>query len=130
MMLMFFIAYADDVVSSITLLLEEDIVAIKGRCQSMRDSKVFTYVMREINKKKAAIPGFADRHDFEIQQLTTDTMNYNETYKTLCDNGGIQSDIFNSLITDGVVISPYPTLREQALNGIVYQLQTLLEYQQ
>ncbi|MFI5332532.1 MAG: hypothetical protein ACHQVS_00350 [Candidatus Babeliales bacterium] len=130
MLTIVFVACADDVVSAITLLVEEDIIAIKGHCGSMRDSKVFTYVMREINKKIAAIPGFADRHDFELQQLITDTTNYNETYKTLCDNGGIQSDIFNSLITDGVVISPYPTLREQALNAIVYQLQTLLEYQQ
>lgn len=121
---------AQDTASRIRMLVEEDIIAIKGHCGSINDSKVFTYVMHEITLKKAAIPGFADRHDFELQHLITDVTNYNEIYKTLCANGGVQSDIFTSLITDGVVISPYPQLREQALNIVVQELETIRNYQQ
>lgn len=121
---------ADDVASHMRMLVEEDIIAIKGHCGSISDSKVFTYVMHEITRKKSTIPGFADRHDFELQNLITDATNYNETYKTLCANGGMQSDMFYSLITDGVVISPYPQLREQALNSVVEELETILNYQQ
>lgn len=123
---------AADIESTIRALVEEDIAAIKGHCASMKDSKVFNYVMREINKKKVAIPGFDDdqHHFYEVQQLITDTTNYNEVYKTLCNNGAVQSDMFNSLIIDNYVITAYTPLREQALNVIVYQLQTIVNYQQ
>jgi hypothetical protein len=120
---------ADDVAATLRMLVEEDIVAIKGKCGSLNDSKVFSYVMREISKKKVAIPDFADRHDFELQNLITDTTNYNENYKTLCSNA-VQSDIFSSLITDGVVITAYTPLREQALNVVIPQLEAIVAYQQ
>lgn len=118
-----------DVASTIALLLEEDIINIKGRCGLIGPSKVYAYAMREIAIKKVAIPGFEENHLFELQQLTTDATNYNEIYKTLCDNA-VQSDIYSSLITDGVVITPYTPLREQALNVVIPELETIRAYQQ